>query len=207
MQTVNVNPQLTVTCRHMDVTDAIRSYARKKIDSLHLDYPRIIEAKVILDVQNFRNIAEIILFCANHITIEATTEHEDMYAAIDETIDKIARRMRKRKTRLLKNSRPRNTSIRHITEQIYQADALGPDEEHEQAIQQIAEDGVGLPDLEPHRIHDEHYQVRPLYREEALMEMELTDKTFLVFANALTGRLSIIYRRKDGDYGLIEPEI
>ena len=116
MQTANVNPKVTVTCRHMVLTDAIREYAEKKVEGLHLDYPRIIEAKVILDVQNHRQIAEILLFCANHITIGATTTHDDLYAAIDETIGKIARRMRKHKTRLLKRSRPRNVSIRHIAE-------------------------------------------------------------------------------------------
>ena len=73
MQTANVNPQVTVTCRHMALTDAIRDYAGKKIEGLHLDYPRIIEARVILDVQNHRQTAEILLFCANHITIDATT--------------------------------------------------------------------------------------------------------------------------------------
>jgi len=205
MQTANVNPLVTVTCRHMAVTDAIRDYATKKIEGLHLDYPRIIEAKFILDVQDFRNIAEIVLFCANHITIDATTEHEDMYAAIDESISKIARRMRKHKTRLLRHSRPRNASIRHITEQVFQSDVLdGADEATAEAIQESANH---LPDLEPHRIHEEQYQVRPLYREEALMEMELTDKPFIIFSNALSGRLSVIYRRRDGDYGLFEPEV
>jgi ribosomal subunit interface protein len=99
MQTANVNLPITVTMRHEQVTDSLREHAVKKIEGLHLDYPRIIEAKVILDVQKHRHIAEIILFCANHITIEAQTEGKDMYAALDETIEKIARRMRKHKTR------------------------------------------------------------------------------------------------------------
>ena len=96
MQTANVNLPITVTVRHEQVTDALRDHAHRKIESLHLDYPRIIEAKAILDVQKNRHVAEIILFCANHITIEAHTEGKDMYVALDETIEKIARRMRKR---------------------------------------------------------------------------------------------------------------
>jgi len=62
MQTANVNLPVTVTVRHEEVTDSLRDYVYKKIESLHLDYPKIIEAKVILDVQKNRQIAEIILF-------------------------------------------------------------------------------------------------------------------------------------------------
>ena len=201
MQTANVNPKVTVTCRHMVLTDAIRDYAEKKVEGLHLDYPRIIEAKVILDVQNHRQIAEILLFCANHITIGATTTHDDLYAAIDETIGKIARRMRKHKTRLLKRSRPRNVSIRHITEQVFVAATL----EQEAAAEAEAE-AAHLPVLEPDRIHSESYQVKPLYHEEAMMELEMNDIGFVVYHNAGSGKLSILYRRRDGDFGLIEPE-
>ena len=93
MQKHNVNLPIVVTGRHVDITEAIRDYAHKKIEGLHLDYPRIIEAKVILDVQSHRQIAEIILFCANHIVIEVDTTTEDIYSAIDESISKIARRM------------------------------------------------------------------------------------------------------------------
>ncbi len=115
MQTANANPNITVTVRHETVTDSLRDYALKKIEGIHLDYPRIIEAKAILDVQKNRHVAEIILFCANHITIDASSETEDMYKSIDETIDKIARRMRKHKTRLLKKHRPRpEDTIKHL---------------------------------------------------------------------------------------------
>ena len=203
MQTANVNPKVTVTCRHMVLTDAIREYAEKKVEGLHLDYPRIIEAKVILDVQNHRQIAEILLFCANHITIGATTTHDDLYAAIDETIGKIARRMRKHKTRLLKRSRPRNVSIRHIAEQVFAAANL----EQEAVAEAEAEEAGHLPAIEPDRIHSEPYQVKPLYHEEAIMELEMNDIGFVVYHNAGSGKLSILFRRNDGHYGLIEPEV
>lgn len=201
MQTANVNPPVKVTCRHIELTDALRDYAGKKIEGLHLDYPRIIEARVVLDVEKSRRqTAEIILFCANHITIQAKTTHEDLYAAIDETISKIARRMRKHKTRLLKRSRPRNISIRHLTEQVFEGAALD-----ETAAEAVAPTDHHEPDIEPSRIHEEPYSVRPLYRDEALLELEMSDSSFIVFTNAATGHLSILYRRGDGEFGLIEP--
>ena len=73
MQTKNVKPDITVTVRHENVTDSLRQYAEDKINGIHLDYPRIIGAKAILDVEGSRrHKAEIILFCANHIVIDAS---------------------------------------------------------------------------------------------------------------------------------------
>ena len=192
MQRANVNLPITVTGRHVEVTEAMRDFAHKKVEGLHLDYPRIIEAKVILDVQKKnRQLAEIILFCANHITIEASTETEDMYKSIDETISKIARRMRKHKTRLLKSHRPRpNETIKYISEQVYSPDV--PE--------------VTVPEeVEPVIVHKENYRIRPLYQDEAIMEMELSERSFIVFQHAKTDKLSVLFRRSDGDYGMIEP--
>ncbi|MEM9236850.1 MAG: ribosome-associated translation inhibitor RaiA [Verrucomicrobiota bacterium] len=179
---------ITVTVRHETVTDSLREYAHKKIEGLHLDYPRIIEAKAILDVQKNRHIAEILLFCANHIVIEAHTEGPDMYAAIDETIDKIARRMRKQKTRLLKKRRPhRNESIRYIDESFYDETALDHPEESDK-------------DPEPFIVHTDNYRIRTMYKEDAVMELELTDRPFVLYKSARTSKLTILYRRKDGEY-------
>jgi putative sigma-54 modulation protein len=192
MQTANVNLPITVTVRHEQVTDALRDYAHKKIEGLHLDYPRIIEAKAILDVQKNRHVAEIILFCANHITIEAHTEGKDMYAALDETIEKIARRMRKHKTRLLKKNRPhRNESIRHLDERYFNEDVLDHPAEAEA-------------DPVPYIVYPDHYAVRTMFKEDAIMQLELSDRPFVLYKSARRGCLTIVYRRKDGEYAALD---
>ena len=192
MQTANVNLPITVTVRHEQVTEALRLHAHKKIEGLHLDYPRIIEAKAILDVQKNRHIAEIILFCANHITIEAHTEGKDMYAALDETIEKIARRMRKHKTRLLKKHRPhRNESIRYIEESFFNEDVLDHPENSDI-------------DPVPFIVHPENYSVRTMYKEDAIMQLELSDRPFVLYKSARRGCLTIVYRRKDGEYAALD---
>ena len=192
MQTANVNPPVTVTVRHEEVTDALRDHAMRKIEGLHLDYPRIIEAKVILDVQKNRHIAEIILFCANHITIEAQTEGKDMYAALDETAEKIARRMRKHKTRLLKKNRPhRNESIRYLDERYFTEAALDHPED-------------STSDPIPYIVHPDRYQIRTMFKEDAIMELELSDRPFVLYKSARRDCLTIIYRRKDGEYAAID---
>jgi putative sigma-54 modulation protein len=162
------------------------------IEGLHLDYPKIIEAKVILDVQKNRHIAEIILFCTNHITIEAHTEGRDMYAALDETIEKIARRMRKHKTRLLKKSRPhRNESIRYLEERYFTEEEMDHPEE-------------SAHDPEPFIVHPDKYAVKTMFKEDAIMELELTDRPFVLYKSARRDCLTIIYRRKDGEYAAFD---
>lgn len=192
MQTANVNLPVTITVRHEQVTEALREHALKKIEGLHLDYPRIIEAKVILDVQKNRHIAEIILFCANHITIEAHTETKDMYVSLDETIEKIARRMRKHKTRLLKKNRPhRNESIRYLDERYFNEEVLDHPEE-------------STHDPEPFIVHKDHYKVKTMFKEDAIMELELSDRPFVLYKSARRGCLTIVYRRKDGEYAALD---
>jgi len=192
MQVANANPPIVITVRHEDLTDALRAHAEKAIESLHLDYPRIIEAKVIMDVQKDRHIAEIILFCADHITIQASTEGGDMYFALDETSSKIARRMRKQKTRLLKKKRVRpEQSIRHLEERYYDDSVLDHPEES-------PEDPV------PYYVHPEKYRVRELFKEEAIMELELSDRPFVLYTNARRKVRQLVYRRKDGEYAVVD---
>jgi len=191
MQVTNVNLPIIVTGRHVSVTEAMREHAEKKVSGLHLDYPKIIEAKVLLNVEGDRHIAEIILFCANHIVIEADTTTSDMYASIDETASKIARRMRKYKTRMLKSHRPKNhREIEALPEEVYAPELPEePEAEHE-----------------PTFIHKEKYKIKNLFTDEAIMDMEMNEKPFLVFKNAKSEKLSIVYKREDGDYGVITPE-
>lgn len=189
MQTVNVHPPVQVTGRHVSVTEAMKDYAIGKIEHLHLDYPKIIDAQVILDVNKHRHHAEVILFCANHITIEASTETDDMYASIDGVLAKIGRQMSKYKTRILRTHRPRNQEIRHVDEHVISLD--GFDGDHEK---------------EPEVIQTEKYPVKPMFVDEAVLQMEMSSRQFVVFLNAKSERVNVLYRRKCGNFGLIEPE-
>ena len=195
MQVHNINMPITVTGRHVEVTAAMRDYAIKKVEGLHLDYPRIIDAKVILDVQQHHNQqkAEIILHCANHIVIEADSTTGDIYSAIDDTVSKIARRMRKFKTRMLKSHhRPRKGSIKHFEETVYSEEHLvDNDADH----------------VEPSYVHHEQYKIRPLFPDEAVLDMAMSERDFVVYHNQHTHKLAILYRRKDGEFGLIEPDV
>ncbi len=194
MQTSNVDTNITVTGRHIEVTDAIREFATKKIQAIHIDYPRIVEARVVVDVQKDRQVAEIVLFCADHITIQASTVGADLYAAIDETVTKIMRRMRKHKTRLMKHFRPhRSQSIRKLEEKVYEEEVLDYDVD------------IDAPeDPKPVRISREGYDLKTMYKEDAIMELEISGKPFVLYRNARRNVLQIVYRLRPGEYSIIE---
>lgn len=235
MQAANVNPPVSVTGRHVAVTAAINDYAQKKIEGLHLDYPRIIDAHVILDVEKYRHRAEIVLTCSNHITIEASEQCDDLYAAIDQTVSKIARQMRKHKTRLLRSHRPRlNDNVRYVREQVFSADALNmPDTEFEALISAAAQKSKkganGKSAVSPVEttktaapaaaapapaeaaplkpvVQTERRPLKPMFVDEAILQMEMAAHDFLVFLDATTEKVNVLYRRKSGDFGLIQPE-
>lgn len=193
MQTSNVDTNIVVTGRHIEVSDAIREFATKKIQGIHIDYPRIVEARVVVDVQKDRQVAEIVLFCADHITIQASTVGPDLYAAIDETVTKIMRRMRKHKTRLMKRFRPhRSESIRKLDEKVYEEDVLD------------YEDYDAPEDPKPVRITREGYVLKTMYKEDAIMELEISGKPFVLYRNARRNVLQIVYRLHEGEYSIIE---
>ena len=190
MQVLNVNVPVKVTGLHVSITDPIKAYAESKLDLIHLDYPRIIDAQVLLDVQKHRHFAEVILHCNNHITIEASHECDDMYASIDGVVAKVTRQMRKWKTKLLRNHRPRGNDIRHLEEQVLHVD----------------ENFEFVEDSEPQLIKTERYPVKPMFVDEAVLQLEMsTNRQFVVFQNAKTQKVNIIYRRKADGFGLIEP--
>ncbi len=190
MQTANVNVPVKVTGRHVSITEAIKNYATSKIEHLHLDYPRIIEAHVILDIEKHRHFAEVILHCNNHITIEASEETDDMYASIDAVASKVARQMRKYKTKILRNHRPRKSNnVQHFDETV-----LALDETFEQ-----------LEEAEPQVVQTERYPVKPMFTDEAVLQLEMSARQFVVFLNAKTEKVNILYRRKGTGFGLIEP--
>jgi len=203
MQVKNANPPIQVTGRHVSVTEAMKEYCRRRLACLHLDYPKIIEVQIIMDVQKYRHTAEVVLHCSNHITLEASAESNDMYVSVDEVVDKIARQMRKYKTRLMRQHRPRKHTIRHLEETVLRWEWVD-------GLEESPETGTASskpePDpSDPSVVQSEKYPVKPMFIDEAVLQIEMSSKQFLVFLNAKTEKVNVIYRRKSGDFGLIEP--
>lgn len=180
--------EIVVTGRHVEITPAIREHAAKKIDHIGIDFPRGISAHFILEVDKHRHIAELIMVCGNHISIEATDTSEDLYASIDQVVDKVARQLRKFKTKM-QNHRPRKGVVRHIDEDVLTHD--------------LHEDLGGT-----RVVQTQKFAVKPMFIDEAVLQLEMSESNqFLVFLNADTEKVNVIYRRKRGDFGLIQPTL
>ncbi len=185
----NDQMQIHVTGRHVNVTEPIEDYARKKVENIGLDFPRILDAHIILDVEKRRQTAELVLHCGNHIVVEAKAESDDLYASIDEVIAKAMRQLRKAKTKIQRHN-PRELQPYEVDLQV-----LSPlDEEHEAHT-------------EPQVVMTEKFAVKPLFVDEAVLQLQLSNRHFLVFLNARTEKVNVLYRRKTGNFGLIEPTL
>ena len=87
--------QITVTGRHVEITDAMRDHAHQRIQGALMDFPRIESVHVILAVEKYRHFAEIVIQAPNHIRVDAREESNDMYASIDLAVDKAVKQMRR----------------------------------------------------------------------------------------------------------------
>jgi len=179
---------ISVTGRHLEVTAAIKDYAAKKVEQIGIDFPRMLSVHFLLEVDKFRHIAEVVLVCGNHITIEAREVSEDLYASIDRVVDKAERQMRKYKTKI-QNHRPRNHAPQHLDEHVLTHD-LHEDEGRHTVVR------------------TERFPVKPMSVDEAVLQLELAEgRQFMVFIHADTQQVNVLYRRKNGDFGLILPTL
>lgn len=180
--------QINVTFRHMESSDPVRSYVEEKLPKVKKYIEEPVETQVVLSVENkIRHKAEITLI-AKGITIKASEETADMYAAIDGMLDKLERQLKRYKDKI-KEHKPLSGRERKVEKSIIAAQSI--DEGHP----------------EPSIIKTDSFHVKPMSVEEAVMQMDLLEKEFLVFTDASSEEINVVYRRKDGNYGLIVPQV
>ena len=180
--------QVLVTFRHMDASDALRTYAVDKVERVAAKYLKnAVEAHVILEHSGHRkrNSAEINIHASN-FDISAHSDSDDMYSAIDFAMDKVEAQLRKHKDRI--NDRKGRPSVPEAATNI-PVDVLGPHDD----------------DGGPRVIETDSMPAKPLSVEDAVLQLDLSHSDFLVFRNSATNSISVVYRRRDGNYGLIIP--
>jgi putative sigma-54 modulation protein len=172
--------EITVTFRHIDASESLKTYAEEKVSKLakYFDFP--VEAHIVLAAEKFRRSADVSLN-VNGTLIKGVIETEDMYAAIDQVMDKIEKQVKRYREKL----RDRRADGRKS----------GGSESDE-----ITD--IGSDDL---RIEIEKIVAKPMDPEEAAMQLDLATQEFLVFRNSRSREINVIYKRKDGNLGLIEP--
>jgi putative sigma-54 modulation protein len=185
--------QVSVTFRRVDATEALKDYARDKVDRVKKYVHNPLDAHVVLSTERYLHIADVTITLHNGIVIKGREESQDMYSSIDLVMDKIERQVRKykEKIRSYKTGPAPHFEPPPLTESII--------EEVEHAATEEAEARSA-----PRIIRTENFYPKPMTIEEAVMQLNLTENDFLVFTNATSKDVNVLYRRKDGNFGLIE---
>jgi putative sigma-54 modulation protein len=176
--------QISVTFRNMEPSEALKAYAAEKIERLkkYLDSP--VDVHVVLSKHKYRNAAEVRMM-SRGIVMRGAENTEDMYSSIDLVVDKIERQARKYKDKI----------------RAYKPISLG---EEIRVRHEILDQSSLMEDSVPKIIESQEFSAKPMSVDEAVMQMDLMNDEFLVFMNAATKDVNVIYRRKDGNIGLIE---
>ena len=179
--------RIAVTFRHVPPTPALRAYAEEKLERVRKYLRRPTDAHVILSVAKERHVAEITLQ-ADHVTMFAQEETHDLYSAIDLALDKLEHQAQKLKTKRRSHKGP--AASRRET----------------RAATEPPRGRASRRRARPEVVRGEEVPAKPMSIDEAAEELRRSRSEFLVFRNAQNQGLAILYRRKDGRFGLIEPE-
>lgn len=181
---------VTVAARHMELTDALKSYVENSLQKIRGHFEKVSSADVVLAIEKHRHIAEINVH-ANGIRIHGKESSHDMYASVDAVLEKLDKQVRRYKERINRHQPRVSKELRN-----YQYEVIGFDTPPADATAETKH----------HVIHREKLPMRPMSVEEAVMQLELVDDAFIVFTNAETHQVNVMYATEDGTYGLIEPQ-
>jgi putative sigma-54 modulation protein len=178
--------KLTTTARHFEATPELVTFAENKIRKLKRFWDQILNVEAIMSVEKFRHIAEIKIHVGGH-DFTAKEESDDMYKSIEKSVKSLEKQMKKFKGKVVLNAHGhRKGAFKSETrEKIIGSASIG------------STAGLEVVEEVPHGISD-------LSVEAAIVLMEDEERNFMLFNNAESGKLAIVYRRADGNYGLLE---
>ncbi len=175
--------QFIVSFRHIETSDPLKVYAEEKLSRIKKYLAEPIEAHIVLKVEKFRHIAEVSID-APGVHLNGAEETDDMYSSIDLLADSLEAQVRKGKGKV--RSRRSNPSVKEAP-----------------VLTEFAKE-VSFKEDEPRIIRTEQVYAKPMDLDEAVMQLNLSTGGFMVFTNRGTNRINVLYRRKDGNLGLIE---
>jgi putative sigma-54 modulation protein len=175
---------------NLEVTGSLRDYVEKKISKLerYFDTPPASDVHVNLSVYNDEQRIEVTIPMTN-LLLRGEEQHTDLYAAIDLVVDKLERQIRKYKTKVNRKFKQAGAPKHIFAELEKEANNIAVEEESDQI----------------EIVRTKRFNLKPMDSEEAILQMDMLGHAFYVFTNAVSGDTNVVYRRKDGKYGLIEP--
>lgn len=180
-----------ITGKNIEITDAIRDYILKRMSRLDKYLTSIVDAQVTVYVEKIYHVV-VVTIRKRQLTVHGEERSEDLYASIDKVVDKLENQLRRHKERIKDHNSKRSNRVMELEDFNLQLDVL---------------DGLDLESSSksPRVIHTERFALKPMSIDEAVLQMDLLDHDFLVFSNDDSRAVNVIYRRKDGNYGLIVP--
>ncbi|MBU5293015.1 ribosome-associated translation inhibitor RaiA [Anaerosalibacter bizertensis] len=175
--------KIKITGKNMDITDALKEITFKKLGKLDKYFQEDVDTNVTFSVEKNRQIIEVTINLPGTI-LRAEEYSDDMYNSIDKAVDVLEGQIRKYKTKLQKRYQNGET-IRF---------------ENIEPMPKPKEEDI------PKLVKVKRFAMKPMDAEEAILQMELLRHNFFVFMNGETDEVNVVYKRKDGNYGLIEPE-
>jgi putative sigma-54 modulation protein len=191
--------QFAVTFRHMEPTDALKSYAKERMERVKKYLPDPIACHVVLSTERHNHRIDVSFQLHNGLSIAGHETTENMYSSIDLCIAKIERQVRKYKGKLEgMRARPHNVVAlpwsHSIIDEAFQE--LNGDAAPKQAAQS--------PQPEFTVVRTEKFHAQPMSVADAIVQLNLLHESFLVFRSEPDGRVAVVYKRDEGGYGLIE---
>ncbi|MFH0788762.1 MAG: ribosome-associated translation inhibitor RaiA [Pseudomonadota bacterium] len=177
--------QISVSFRNVDPSDHLKGYAENRMARLKKYMEEPIEIYVVLSIQKIRHAADVTI-SANGMKIKAQEETGDLYSAIDMVLDKIEKQIKRHRDKVKEHKAEGKSK------------GLGEGKK-------IGEEGEPEEEKVPQIVKTERIFAKPMDVEEASLQLKLMNSEFLVFTNSKTLLINVLYRRKDGDFGLIEP--
>ncbi|WP_416147199.1 ribosome hibernation-promoting factor, HPF/YfiA family [Salipaludibacillus sp. HK11] len=175
---------------NLDITPALREYVEKKVGKIekYFDTVPSSDVHVKMSVLNKNQKVEITIPMPK-LLLRAEEKHSDMYAAIDLVIEKLERQIRKHKTKVNRKYRGED-SLKYMFKN--ELEPLADEEPEDDDDFEV--------------VRTKRFDLKPMDAEEAILQMDMLGHNFFVFSNAVSGFTNVVYKRKDGRYGLIEPE-
>lgn len=192
--------QLTVKGRNIEITDRLHLYVEKKIGKLDRYLPDIWEARVELAEEasqksSQRQVAQVTVR-SNGTLLRAEERSSDIFAAIDAVAEKLHRQIRRYKGK--RRRKLERAQAFAVAAEVYELTDLVEQEEEEEEEEEFFEGRV---------VRHKRFAITPMSEDEAIDQMELLGHDFFVFYNAADSAVNVLYRRSDGNYGLLQPEL
>jgi putative sigma-54 modulation protein len=174
--------KLTIVGKNIELTEGVKLSVEEKLSKIERYFNDDIDVRATVSAKKSRQTIEVTIIPVSGNIIRAEDSEENLYAAIDVVVDKLSKQLRKYKTKLI-NKHQDNASIRF--------------ENIDSSIERDSNSEIKI-------ARRKRFGIKPMHEEEAILQMELLGHSFFVFTNAETNEMNVAYKRKSGDYGIIE---